>query len=66
MTKQTRLSFSLSNSRSEASFDLVHFDVCGPAPINSYNGFKYFVIFIDDFSKSIWLYLLKSKDELYI
>ena len=65
MAKQTRLPFSLSNSRSEASFDLVHSDVWGPAPINSYNGFRYFVIFIDDFSKAIWLYLLKSKDEVF-
>ena len=65
LAKQTRLPFSLSSSRSEASFDLVHSDVWGPTPINSYNGFKYFVIFIDDFSRAIWLYLLKSKDEVF-
>ena len=33
--------------------------------INSYNEFKYFVIFIDDFSRTTWLYLLNSKDEVF-
>jgi len=41
LTKQTRLPFSLSISKSEASFELIHSDVWGPAPTNSYNGFKY-------------------------
>ena len=65
LAKQTRLPFSLSNNKSEASFDLIHSDVWGPAPITSYNGFRYFVIFIDDYSKATWLYLLKSKDEVF-
>jgi hypothetical protein len=55
----------LSNSKTNAPFELVHSDVWGPAPICSYNGFKYFVIFIDDFSKATWMYLLKSKEEVF-
>jgi hypothetical protein len=65
LAKQIRLHFSLSNSKSEALFDLIHSDVWGPASTISYNGFRYFVIFIDDFSISTWLYLLKSKDEVF-
>jgi hypothetical protein len=34
-------------------------------PITSYNEFKYFVIFIDDFSHTTWLFLLKTKDEVF-
>jgi hypothetical protein len=36
-----------------------------PAPIESFNGYKYFVIFIDDFSKETRIYLLKNKSEVF-
>ena len=28
-------------------------------------GFKYFVTFVDDFSRVTWLYLMKSRPELF-
>jgi len=62
--KHTKLPFKLSNCNSNEPFVLVHSDVWGPAPIDSYNGYKYFVIFIDDFSKVTWLYLMKNKSEV--
>ena len=31
----------------------------------SYNGFKYYVIFIDDFSRATWIYLMKNKSEVF-
>jgi IS30 family transposase len=34
--------------------------------VESYNGFKYFVTFIDDFSRLTHLYLLKNKSEVPI
>jgi hypothetical protein len=37
----------------------------GPALIIYYNGFKYFILFIVDFLRATWLYLLKSKDEVF-
>jgi transposase InsO family protein len=37
----------------------------GPAQIDSFNGYKYFIIFIDDFSRTTWLYLLKNKSEVF-
>jgi gag-polypeptide of LTR copia-type len=51
-SKQTRLPFSLSTSVSNKCFDLIHSDVWGPAPVDSYNNFKYFVTFIDDYSRT--------------
>jgi Integrase core domain len=65
MAKQNIFSFSLSKSKIKNLFKLVHSDVWGPAPIIYYNGFKYFILFIDDFSRATWLYLLKSKDEVF-
>ena len=29
------------------------------------SGFKYFVLFIDDYSKNTWIYFLKAKDEVF-
>jgi transposase InsO family protein len=43
----------------------VHSNVWGPAPITSYNNFLYYVTFIDDFSRTTWVYLLTSKDEVF-
>jgi GAG-pre-integrase domain len=65
LAKQTRLSFPSSTSISENYFDLIHSDVCGPAPIDSYNNFMYFVTFIDDYSRTTWIYLLKAKNEVF-
>ena len=45
--------------------ELVHTNVCGPMNISSTRGNKYFLTFIDDFSWKTWIYLLKSKDEVF-
>jgi hypothetical protein len=63
--KSTKLPFNISSCKSEKPFDLIHSDVWGPTPIVSFNGYKYFVLFIDDFCKTIWLYLLKNKSEVF-
>ncbi|XP_027165958.1 uncharacterized protein LOC113765914 [Coffea eugenioides] len=39
------------NKRATSSFELVHFDIWGPCPIVSKSGFKYFVTFVDDYSR---------------
>jgi hypothetical protein len=64
-SKQTRLLFTLSTSKTSQIFELVHSDVWGPAPITSYNNFRYYVTFIDDFSRNTWVYLLTSNDEVF-
>lgn len=46
-------------------FDIIHSDVWGMAPVTSHANYKYFVTFIDDYSRFTWLYLLHSKDELF-
>eukprot|EP00253_Pinus_taeda_P001647 PITA_01647 len=44
---------------------LVHSDLCGPLPIVSFSGYKYFLTFIDDFSRRTWVYFLKLKSEVF-
>lgn len=58
--KSRQLPFPISNSTSSAPLELIFSNVWGPARA-SVNGFKYYVSFIDDFSKHTWIYLLKSR-----
>jgi hypothetical protein len=47
--------------RATKPLEIVH--VCGPMRTTSLGGARYFVTYIDDFSKKVWVYLLKSKGE---
>ena len=53
------------NKRASAPFELVHSDMWGPCPIVSPTGFRYFVTFVDDYSQTTWLYLMKNRSELF-
>ncbi|KAJ4767348.1 polyprotein [Rhynchospora pubera] len=64
MAKCNKLPFSTSCSSTKAPLELIHADVWGPAPVLSSNGFRYFVLFIDDFSRFTWIFFLASKDEV--
>ncbi|CAH9138620.1 unnamed protein product [Cuscuta epithymum] len=64
--KQNRVSFkSHPPSRKESILDLVHSDVCGPMKTRTLGGCSYFVTFIDDHSRKVWVYTLKSKDQVF-
>ena len=53
------------NKRASAPFELVHSDVWGPCLVVSPIGFRYFVTFVDDYSRTTWLYLMKNRFELF-
>jgi hypothetical protein len=63
--KNIKKPFSSNNNRSKEILDLIHSDVCSPMPVKSLGGSLYYVIFIDDYSRKTWLYLLKTKDEVF-
>ncbi|KAM1692791.1 hypothetical protein PS2_031824 [Malus domestica] len=65
MSKATRLPFVSSNSRTSKLFELVHSDIWGPSRVESFDGYRYYVTFIDDYSRVTWLYLLKLKSDLF-
>ena len=39
-------------------------DICGPLKVNSLGGNKYFLTFIDDVSRKILVYVMKSNDQV--
>ena len=65
LAKSHRHSFKANNSRVDQVFSLIHSDVWGPAPIMGGQGFRYFVLFIDDCSRMTWIYFMKSKSEVF-
>jgi len=50
--------------RSTKKLHLVHSDVCGPMHTQSVGGNKYFVTFIDDYSRYTAVYFMKKKSEV--
>jgi transposase InsO family protein len=63
--KQHRNSFSRdAGSKTKAILEVVYSDVCGPIQVESIGGNRYFVSFIDDFSRKLWVYLIKKKSDV--
>ncbi|XP_071687950.1 uncharacterized protein [Rutidosis leptorrhynchoides] len=62
--KQTRESFQNSVHKTTELGELVHLDVWGPYKVQSHKGFKYFLKVVDDFARGVWVYLLKTKEEV--
>ncbi|KAH0709495.1 hypothetical protein KY284_010922 [Solanum tuberosum] len=66
VSKQPRYPFSQGKSwRAKALLELVHSDLCGPINQNSNGGKRYFITFIDDFSRKTWVYFLHEKSAAF-
>ena len=64
--KQFRKSFPKESfTRASEPLQLVHTDVCGPIKPSSFGKNRYFLLFIDDFSRKTWVYFLKEKSEVF-
>jgi histone deacetylase 1/2 len=62
--KSHQLPYLVSISVSDGPMDLIFSDVWGPAP-SSIGRYKYYVSFIDDYSKFTWVYMLRQKSEVF-
>lgn len=49
--------------RATAPLELVHGDLCGPISPATPGGNRYFLLLVDDFSRFMWIKLLRTKDE---
>ena len=64
--KQKRVSFSKGGREPKSEkLELVHTDVWGPAPVASLGGSYYYVTFIDDSTRKVWVYFMKNKHEVF-
>ncbi|XP_057495256.1 retrovirus-related Pol polyprotein from transposon TNT 1-94 isoform X3 [Actinidia eriantha] len=63
--KHHRASFYPSINKSIIPFTLIHTDVWGPSRVASLKGHRWFVSFVDDCSRTTWVYLMKDKSEVH-
>lgn len=66
MSKQARKKF-LGKAKYETNqvLELVHGDICGPITPEKASGYRYFFLLVDDYSRYMWVYFLKTKDEAF-
>jgi hypothetical protein len=65
LAKHTRGTYPSRGLRSNNPFEVVHSDVWGPCEVQSISGHRWFVTFIDCFSRFTWLYLIKHKSDVF-
>ena len=45
--------------------ELIHTDLWGPSLVVSLGGSRYYITFIDDSSRNVWVYFLKNKSDVF-
>ena len=50
-------------TRSTQLLEIVHTDICGPFDVSSFGRERYFITFIDDYSRYNYIYLLHEKSQ---
>ncbi|RDX82517.1 hypothetical protein CR513_36690, partial [Mucuna pruriens] len=65
LSKQTRSSFKSNIPATKALLEVVYLDMCGPLESASLGGNYYFISFVGDFSRKLWVYLIKRKGKAF-
>lgn len=52
-------------ARSNKLFELIHSDVWGRLSVPNQGQFKYYILFVDDYNRMSWLYLMKERKEFF-
>lgn len=63
--KQHVLPYEESTRQTTSILDLIHSDLCGPMESESFTKAKYFVTFIDDYSRLVFTYFLVNKSDAF-
>ena len=63
--KHKRVKFNISVHTTKGTLDYVHADLWGPSNKSSFGGARYMLTIIDDYSKRVWSYFMKSKDDTF-
>ena len=61
--KATKLKFTTGKHETKQTLDHIHSNIWGPSQIPSHGGARYFITFINDYSRKLWVYILKHKSE---
>jgi hypothetical protein len=63
--KMHHFSFTKTTWRTNTPLELIHADICGPIRTPSISNNRYFLLFVDDYFRMIWIYLLDKKSEAF-
>jgi hypothetical protein len=63
--KFVKATFHEKDSRATTILERIHTDVCGPFSVASTAKHRYYVIFVDDFSRKCWIFFMQKKSETY-
>lgn len=67
MAKQARKHIpTSSNFTASKVLELVHGDLCGPVTPEIASGKRYIFLLVDDYSRVMWVYFLKTKGEAFV
>ena len=50
---------------SSKPLDVIHSDVWGPTEHASMSGSRFYLTFVDDHTRKVWVYFMKSKGEVF-
>ena len=64
-SKSHRLPYSKSSHQTNKALEIIHSDLWGPSLVISHVVNRYYVMFIDDFTRYTWLYPLKLKSDVF-
>ena len=59
------MQFHQSKHRAKGPLELVHSAICGRIGEKSLGGSEYFLTFTDDYSRYSWVYMLKTKNQVF-
>jgi len=64
--KFVKATFHEKDSHATTILERIHTNVCGPFSVASTTKHKYYVIFVDDFSRKCWIFFMQKKSETYL
>ena len=63
MGKCLNSTFHEKENRASGILERVHTDVCGPFSVTEKH--KYYIIFVDEFSRKCWILFMQKKDQTF-
>jgi len=63
---QTRTSHKTKEFSTSNPLEIIHVDLCGPTTALTLQGERYFALFVDDYTRMMWVYSIKYKSEAFV
>ena len=61
--KRAKFPTSDQTNRAKKPLERIHADICGPMRVRSKGGNRYFLVFVDDSGRKIWVYFMQCKSQ---